>query len=173
MLYTKEAMPVVCIFDPAIDQDNSDINKYGVTREFSLLKFKETEKPQIYHVRRIPQSKVLNFMHHSVDVQRRLAFMSGVVRVENLHTDDGQVIDWFPAWTHDHTKPEIMTNDEVDQMHFPIDEIDEIGGVARNRAFLRRGRPVLYDPPDTSVQGLARLRLSSHLAEILEASSLK
>lgn len=174
-LFSLSEFRVVCPFDPAIDAE-SDVIKYAELRDMDLLKVRGGETMTIFHIRRLTQSRVLTLMSQSdvEETRHAIAFMSSVVKVQNLRMPDGSTNHaWVPSWlsASGETKSEIMKDHEMEL--FAIDEILDIGSVAYQRAFLRHGRPVCFLPPQSSAIALGKKMRSFHLAEQVALLSKK
>lgn len=160
---------VVCPFDPAIDWEKTDVARYTIERDFEKVSFLPGSKPVVYHVRRLPSSKASVLMQHAGgdDESRvyKFAFAMCVLRIENYPMPDGSVVEYTPEWCRDLSpKADVMKDDEIDALMIPPDEIEDIGGVAYRRSFLRRGRPVFFVPPRSSVLALEIQAQSFHHA---------
>lgn len=169
MLYSVGPAKVVCPFDPAIDWQKSDVAKYTLGRDFDKLVFLPDQKPVVYHVRRLSSSKASILMQHADkdDETRvyRYAFAMCVIKIENYPMPDGSIVEYVPEWCRGlNTKNDILKDEEIDALGIPPDEIDDIGGVAYRRSFLRRGRPVFFVPPRSSVLALEIQAQSYHHA---------
>lgn len=166
-LFSLAPFRVVCPFDPAIDKD-SDVIKYAETRDMALLASRAGETMTVFHIRRLSQSRMLTLMAQSdvEDTRHAIAFMSSVIKVENLRMPDGSVSPaWVPSWfgNEQPNKSEMMKEHELEL--FALDEIIDIGSVAYQRAFLRNGRPVCFLPPQSSAIALGKKTRFFHLAE--------
>lgn len=167
MLYSVAPFKVVTPFDPAIDDEKSNVAMYAQTRDLKYLTFLPGQQPTYFYVRRLPNSKALAIRQHatSEDFAAGMAFAAGVVQVDNLRTEGGTIPTWKPSFLASDGKIDQMTQEEIDSVNFALDEIIDIGSVVYQRANLRVGRPVYYALPQLSVEGLAKKTLSSRPAE--------
>lgn len=169
-LFSVAPFAVVTPFDPAIDDGACKVAEYFETRDMALLKFHPAQSPTVFHVKRLPVSRVLSIMQHGTSEENRaaLAFMSGVVRVDNLRMPDGSLHhQWTPEWCRPASQAtaQAMTDDELNQ--FALDEIIDIGSVVIARANLRHGRSPCFVPPQSSALALAlKIRSCHRAAEI-------
>jgi hypothetical protein len=166
MLASVAPFAVVTPFDPAIDDDASNVSLYMETRDMSLLKWHVDSPPTVFHVQRLAVSRALMIAQHGTTPEQKhaLAFMSGVVRVDNVRTESGIIPQWFPEWCKpgSDAKSQVMTDAEL--QHFAVDEVLDIGSVVLARANLRPGRPVCFVPQESSALALALKIRSCHRA---------
>lgn len=144
--------PIVRISDPAIlSSGKADFGRYCITRDFSLLKFADGLKPEVFWGRPLDAQERREVANKTTDRdQWEAAFVRGLVRVENLmRHDTGEQRDW--AKPDDASGRERMLTDEVLDAFFDEATIQEIGMVIRNRSFLGRTRGVSYPLPAISL----------------------
>lgn len=168
MLTAKEFV-VVCATDDAIDLEQSNLDRYVITRDITHLKFKPGQEPMRYTLRRVPNSLVATWIDVAADdnLKRVRAFMASVVGWCGRKDENGRARgEEKPDWC---TKPNAppsstMTLEELDMFH--PEDIADIGAVAYERCFLRPGREPLYQASHSFRAGLERV-LSHHVAKSL------
>lgn len=175
MLHSNAPFVVVCPFDPAIDDENSDVALYTELRDMSLLKFHPDMEPTRFYIRRVGASKLLSLeSNYQKDSNQYFgfAFMAGVIRVDNLYDLEGtHWPTWYPAWKKGESKSELLTSAELDL--FPKDESIDIGSVVAERANLRKGRPTCFVPPPSSASALGKKSRASRRVEQADLLSKK
>jgi hypothetical protein len=84
--YTKKPFETYVSFDPAIDQEASDMKQYLLTRDTSFLKFKPGMTPTKFYLRNIPRGIVTKGIipQENEEVKFMFAFQYGVQRIDNL-----------------------------------------------------------------------------------------
>lgn len=168
-LFSVAPFETVTPFDPAIDLEACNVEKYMNTRDMSSLVYLAGQQPTIFTVRRLPVSRSISIRStaHSDAQARSLAFMAAVVRVQNIRTDAGVMPSWEPGWKRPGStaQHESMTVAELDEGLFAEDEIMDVGEVVLQRANLRNGRPALFPPLPSSAHALALRIISSRHAE--------
>ena len=175
MLHSVAPFKVVTPFDPAIDDEKSNVPLYAQTRDMKHLVFKPGMAPKLFYVKRLSNSRALSIRQHatSEDFAAGMAFMAGVVQVDNIPTESGVIPTWKPAYMQEGKHGEGLTQDEFDSPFFGEDEIIDIGAVIRQRSNLPFGRPAYYALPQLSVEGLAKKALSSRPADVPTLPSKK
>lgn len=135
---------IVRIGDPAIaSKDTEDYGQYCITRDFSLLKFVDGAKPEIFHARPLTPAEVREVANKIGERdQDEAAFVRGLVKVENLAREDGSQSDWTRP--DDRSGKEKPIPDSVIERFFDEAMIREIGSVIRYRSFLGRTRGHYY-----------------------------
>lgn len=159
LLQTNKTLPVISVFDPAIDHAQTgqrDLEKYAETRDASLLKIKTDCAAAVFHVRRLPVHTMTRFVETpaSLAERRERAFMAGVERIEGLRDGDGRAlppkapgkrVETATGETYWWSEPELEELIDIGALDKPT--LDEIGGVALTRAGLRRGSAPRYRLP--------------------------
>lgn len=142
MLESTRPFDVVCIYDPAIDSELSEVLEYGRERDISKLKFRDGMKPVKFTVERMNRRVMLRYICAAeTDNERYLrAFACGVSRVTGLPD--------APDWRAENFvegvagRFRLITDEELER--FEVADILEIGAVAYWRSFLRQGSAVTY-----------------------------
>lgn len=84
--YNSTPVAIYCSFDPAIDQEKSDIESYMKTRDDSFLKFKPGSTPTKFFVRNIPMTTFSGIdQRQSAALLAAFYFSWGVSHIENLN----------------------------------------------------------------------------------------
>jgi len=161
---------IVRISDPAIASSKpEDYGAYVITRDFSLLTFKDGEKPEVFHARPLTAQERREVANKTTDRdQYEAAFVRGLVKVENLLRENGEQRDWTKP--DDASGKERMLTDEVLDSFFDEATVQEIGSVIRSRSFLARTRGVNYPLPAISLSAQAARGNALH-AELIRASA--
>lgn len=84
--YEKKPFELYVSFDPAIDQDKSDIKAYISTRDPKHLQFKPGMTPTKFYIKNLPRALFLNSIATSTNpiMQAMLCFQYGIERIDNL-----------------------------------------------------------------------------------------
>lgn len=152
-------IPVIRIYDPAIDHTNPVVNEafntYGLTRDPELIAkiCKPGEAPTRFVVRRATRKGVRYIRAgETLDERHERAFAVCVVRVEDRRTPDGRrtTIE-IPDGEGARPMPESLLE------RFDESDIQEIGGVALGLSFLSREMPAYFPPPAISWRALEAL----------------
>jgi hypothetical protein len=156
-LLTTQPVRVCCSHDPAIDRELSNVNFYMVVRDESLVKALPGKAITWFHLRRLPRSVAADIEATASNrmVAQLLAFNLAVIRVENLHTDEGEIIDFVPLAHQsngDRNPSQGLSRDEVN--YFTTSERTDIGDVVLRRSDLRHGRQPFFPPLESSVRAL-------------------
>jgi hypothetical protein len=171
-MHSTKEFRTVCSSDPAIDLHKSNLDRYVVTRDLAHLVFHPGKHPVYYVLKRPPTNLVVSFIEAGLDEKTRhiRAFMCSTVGWQYLPDGDGIQRDLagHPGWVEKRQESGCMTTEELNLFH--PEDVLEIGAIAYQRCFLRRGREVLYTAPPTSADALQRV-LSHHVA-VRAASSL-
>lgn len=98
-LHEQKTRQLVCIWDPAIDTEASDLSEYIRTRDAKHLQYVAGTKPEIYHCRAITHDMFswVNAPEKPEDKFAR-AFYASVVKVSNfVDAQHNQRDEWAPA----------------------------------------------------------------------------
>lgn len=148
-------LPVVCVFDEAIDVDRIGVTAllaYGESRDWNAVApfFVAGKMPKVFHLRAISTSAFLSYVATAASAEDRAAraFAASVVRVDNMLTDDGVVVsNWRPSSRAENA---VLTTEEINA--FAPAEVIEIGRVAYARSFLVRTTQPTYELPLSSLE---------------------
>ena len=144
---------VVCRFDPSIDVDamtREEVRQFTETGDVSLLKFIDREQPAVFHCRRLRVSEMQAVKAGTSEADVFVAaFQRGLLRAENLLTEDGGRRSWERP---DAERP--ITMREVEAV-FDAGEVLEVGAAIYGRSILGKGRPAAWPQPDTSALAVA------------------
>lgn len=156
---TQTGFKVVCRFDPAIDTESmtqEEVRAFRDTGDVALLKFYEGQQPTTFYCRRLRVSEMQSVKATNSETDMFVAaFQRGLLSVENLRDEDGNVRKWSRP---DAERP--ITMREVEAA-FDAGEVFEVGSLIYGRSILGKGKPAAWPQPDTSalaVAALARLR---------------
>lgn len=129
--------PVVRIQDPAIDHSAIDLKAFLASRDPSLLKYHQGEKPTVYHCRPLTREEIREVRNKASDADKyEGAFVRGLVRVDALEMPDGSVRDWVkPDDYSGKSKP--IPDAELERC-FSEADIQEVGMVIWLRSFLAK-----------------------------------
>ena len=169
MIDDSKLKPFVCSWDPALDRDAFDHAKHfgdGLRegdRDYAALRFLPGLQPAVYWLREL-DTRIVNrvvLTAPTTEERRERAFRASVVRVENIEID-GQVVRRFETRRVTDGDRNGLKLSEAFEL-FSEDEGNlfdpatqqEIGEVARRRAFLPRGIAPRYSLPRTSLETLA------------------
>jgi hypothetical protein len=143
-----KAYPVVCVYDPAINREHSDLKAYagdidakGLVlsrgdRDISKLVFNEGMKPTIYYIKCLPTDVAINIRSLSHASGWMSFFDLGVVRVENLLGTNGVEYPIFEP-IKSYTTAKGSTSCIGDDIGiFPASDVMEIADVVEQRSFL-------------------------------------
>lgn len=143
MFNSSSLRQAVCVWDPAIDVEASQLAEYIRSRDLKHLAFKGGAKAEIYHLRPITNEIGIWIDSATSDQERYArAFYACVVKVDNLVTQDsaaGVVHDeWRPTRATDSDHKISKASDlftAQDKEIFPRATIYEIGSVAWGFSF--------------------------------------
>lgn len=171
--YSAEPVPVICSFDPAIDEEETGqaaLAEYVATRNVELLKMRDGVKPSVYWVGRITTTQYaqINRVATTEAHRHELAFMLGLTKAESVECADGvHRPEIIPKYIKNPQPKQARQLTAAEFDLFDPDVIYEIGAVAYSRAPLLRGKAVFFVLPRSSAHALQRMDLSSRLAAIL------
>lgn len=152
MLDAQKPFRVVSMIDPALKSaPQAVVEQYAFRRDIALVEpfFDPGNPPVIYHTRRIPRSiwSRIVMAQPTDDLKAQMCFQYGVIRVENLHTEDGVRLTFVPTGSMDTTDGKLNHIKDEEMSRFYPDEMSEIGGVIHNKSFFRPSIDVIYVPP--------------------------
>jgi len=153
---------VCCPFDPGIDQERSNLDRYFFDRDPKHIAEAEGKRVCWFHVRRLTRKRILEIDQNATSEKHGLllAFRESVARVDNLPMPDGSIAEtWLPAWATQDTaqiKRRSLSDDELEL--FTREEVYDIGQVAWVISNLRPGTPAYCVPLDTSVHAMVATR---------------
>lgn len=153
---------VCCPFDPSIDHDKSNLDRYFFERDERWIVEAEGKRVCWFHLRRLTRKRVLEIDQAATSEKQALilAFRESVVRVDNLPMPDGTVEEtWLPAWSTcdpSTVKRRVLNDEEIEL--FTREEIYDIGQVAWVISNLRPGMQAFCVPLDTSVHAMVATR---------------
>jgi hypothetical protein len=150
----EKTLRTVSITDPHIDRRKSNLRKFVETRDASHLTFKGDAKKAVwYTLRYIPRGLHVTYISEAKSLPQKWsrAFAVGVVKVDNLETQDGRkVLEWKPQEVIETAtgKLSVVSEDELDL--FDGQTMNEIGKVADDYSFLPRPEKGSFALPHTS-----------------------
>ncbi len=161
---------LVRIWDPAIDRERSEIDRYIDTRDMKYLRFLEGQEPRVFVLRNPGSTIVMEYLMSAQHEGQRYnrAFRASCVAIERFEGEDGIVRpSWSPEATREadgrqrdvHAVFDLWNAREIEQLEAA--EIAEIGHWCWERCFLPRGIVARYSLPRTSLQILALITLQS------------
>lgn len=143
------AIEVISVTDEALDvaaMPPGQLARYIETRDIALVKpyFLFGQKPTIYRLREIPHRIFQSVREQTTETARlSAAFQAALVRVENLRSEDGALLNLGPEMgRYDNG---VLRDEELER--FEASELDEIGEVAFTRTFFRRKTVRVYQLP--------------------------
>lgn len=165
-LYTAEPFAVVCYWDPAVDDEASDIGGYIETRELSLLKFHPGMKPTKYMVGRLDVDDAIALLATEATEEGKchIAFRAAMMSAENVRWRDGATVEpSFVPKCHGSmaTKGRKLISKQEMAARFGPTSVFEIGAVIVQRSFLEQGMPLTFVAPDSSAAAWARKVVAS------------
>lgn len=155
-----DELKAICITDEALDVDAlpaGTLHRYIESRDFALVgdHMIPGSKATLFFIREIPQRLFLKYVVTQANETDRAvaAFQCGVVRVENMRSADGAIMDAAGLAHHENGA---LRDEELER--FDASEILEIGEVAYVRSFFRRRTERVYRlPPSLAERWVAQV----------------
>ena len=154
---------LISIVDPAVDWKRMGPEKqleYRRKRKLEMLNryFLTDKRPVIFHLREL-RHRHMQYVDRGTQAERALAaFQFAVVNVENLRTDDDRLL---PFVALERPPGEEAIREEVLDRYFDWDQLQEIGWLAYQHAFLARKTDASYQLPDSLVELWIQMALAS------------
>ena len=162
MLNTQKTRQAVCVWDPAIDTEATDIVAYVQKRDITKVVYRLGTKPELYSLRPLTHDVCAYVCSAPEGPERQArAFFACVVKVDNLliFNEEGVKVGDHAVWAPDSVKekPERLANTfdlftKEEKAIFSPATVYEIGEVAWRFSFFPRGIAPLFALPPTSVQ---------------------
>lgn len=167
----KKPFEIYCSFDPAIDQEKSNIKKYIETRDVSHLVFKPDVVPTKIFLKPIPRGIFVNAIAvtNNPATQAMLAFQYCIDRIENLKDfmlNEGVEIQnnglsvWEPTevfTTVEGLQIKYIDKDDVENC-FNLTTIMEVSSVALKKTNYVPGTKLTYPVLPTSIEAIEAMR---------------
>lgn len=156
-----------CSTDPAVDvaatlKQPGGFSEFHKTRDPSKLVFRTGQDPAYYTIGRIAHGPLFGWVEQgaTTPIKYYRAFGLGVTRIEGVVSNaTGQPIALLEHNPHKAVRlgPEqVTTFEDEDMAHVHPDDLQEIGEVAYQRAFLRLGSAPCYRAPLSFPDALER-----------------
>jgi hypothetical protein len=157
MLETTKLKRYVSIVDPALDKVPEEVmREYGRYRKIDVIEkyFDRTNMPVIFYARAIPRSVWNRFVMAQTidDLKAQACFQFGIVKVDNLPTEDGVRIGFSPTGSMGTADGDMQHITDAEMNRFYPSDTTEIGGCIYMRNFFRPTIDVIYRPPHMSVE---------------------
>lgn len=149
---SEKSFPIVRIFDRAIRWSNgkkdghTDVQRYGETRDPSLLVEIPGMRPVTFHTRRLTRSQMRDLEGLSTEpLKREVAFAYGVTAIDRA--DQRTVRPTGDRWT----------SEEMDAEGLDFASVEDVGAVILQRSRLPFDWPAYFVAPPSSARASALL----------------